>query len=410
MDGDMAQAIVYDVAAGRPIKDSKVKYDAAARKFREAVEAEWEEYQKEHPDAVLTVPAELPDAGIKVPKAVAKPKAVKESTVTGADWLAMAAAGHPVPSTIAERDFDAATRKRMAKHHTAMPDGSFPIAAKDPDAAKRHIVKRARALGLTAKLPDDWGIRESFTLTEADRLALRAAGHPVALVEKKGDDHFYGAWKGGSKSSGGGPASETAKGGSFSDKDGGADEIKLGAGNAKGPDFLDQGAFSHAKVGDHVQAIIAPKLEVGGSAVKLHGTVKEIKGERMGKAITIDAGKSGTYTVTRGEGGNMVGFVAGRPGGVSVNAGRGKNPIKPPPRAPRLPATSPFMQGRGERVHTAKSRGGPGFDRNSRWLKSGEKPWQPSELTPTGRLRRSKWTESDGAPDPLYERLKGQED
>ena len=51
-----------------------------------------------------------------------------------------------------------------------MPDGSFPIAnvkdlknaiksvgrSKNPAAAKAHIKKRARALGNTKLLPEDW--------------------------------------------------------------------------------------------------------------------------------------------------------------------------------------------------------------------------------------------------------------
>lgn len=55
----------------------------------------------------------------------------------------------------------------------ALPDGSFPIRngselsdaiqalgrAKDTAKAKRHIIKRARALGLIKKLPDSWGVR-----------------------------------------------------------------------------------------------------------------------------------------------------------------------------------------------------------------------------------------------------------
>lgn len=68
------------------------------------------------------------------------------------------------------RDFNTATRKRMAKSGTAMSDGSFPIAnaedlsnaihlagkAKDPAAARRHIIRRARALGLSGRIPDSW--------------------------------------------------------------------------------------------------------------------------------------------------------------------------------------------------------------------------------------------------------------
>jgi hypothetical protein len=68
------------------------------------------------------------------------------------------------------RAFDTKQRKQMADRKTAMPDGSFPIAnvedlknaiqaigrAKDPEAAKRHIRKRARALGAENLIPDSW--------------------------------------------------------------------------------------------------------------------------------------------------------------------------------------------------------------------------------------------------------------
>lgn len=71
---------------------------------------------------------------------------------------------------VVKRDFTAADRKRMAGEGKAMPDGSFPIAneedlhnavrlaghAKNPAAAKKHIIERARAMGLTSALPDDW--------------------------------------------------------------------------------------------------------------------------------------------------------------------------------------------------------------------------------------------------------------
>ncbi len=73
-------------------------------------------------------------------------------------------------SDVSERDYTADQRADFAKKGWALPDGSFPIAdrvdllnairaigrAKDPAAAKRHIIKRAKALGLTDLLPDDW--------------------------------------------------------------------------------------------------------------------------------------------------------------------------------------------------------------------------------------------------------------
>lgn len=68
------------------------------------------------------------------------------------------------------REFPAAKRRQMAKSGTAMPDGSYPIAnledlrnaiqaigrAKNPAAVKRHIRKRARALGHSDLIPDSW--------------------------------------------------------------------------------------------------------------------------------------------------------------------------------------------------------------------------------------------------------------
>lgn len=68
------------------------------------------------------------------------------------------------------RNFSTKQRKRLAKKGHALPDGSFPIVnesdlknaiqaygrASNKTKAKRHIIKRARALGATSLLPDDW--------------------------------------------------------------------------------------------------------------------------------------------------------------------------------------------------------------------------------------------------------------
>jgi hypothetical protein len=69
-----------------------------------------------------------------------------------------------------KREFSGQARERMAEAGTAMPDGSFPIAtrsdlmnairsvgrAKNYDAAKQHIIRRARALNAMDMLPEDW--------------------------------------------------------------------------------------------------------------------------------------------------------------------------------------------------------------------------------------------------------------
>lgn len=70
------------------------------------------------------------------------------------------------------RDFGSAERQKLTKKGQALPDGSFPIvtvadlrnaisawgrASADKKAAvKRHIIKRAKALGATNLLPDGW--------------------------------------------------------------------------------------------------------------------------------------------------------------------------------------------------------------------------------------------------------------
>jgi ATP-dependent protease ClpP protease subunit len=81
-----------------------------------------------------------------------------------------------------------ADRDRMAKSGEAMPDGSYPIADEEDldnaihavgrggdghDAIRRHIIKRAAALGLSSKIPDNWDSDGSLKdLSEHAILAL----------------------------------------------------------------------------------------------------------------------------------------------------------------------------------------------------------------------------------------------
>lgn len=72
---------------------------------------------------------------------------------------------------VEEKDFSTERRAKLADQGKAMEDGSYPIEseqdlknaiqsfgrAADPEAVKRHITKRAKALGLTKLLPADWG-------------------------------------------------------------------------------------------------------------------------------------------------------------------------------------------------------------------------------------------------------------
>jgi len=69
-----------------------------------------------------------------------------------------------------KRMYGSERRTELAKGGMALPDGSYPIVdesdlknaiqaygrAKDKEAAKRHIMKRARALGKEGMIPDEW--------------------------------------------------------------------------------------------------------------------------------------------------------------------------------------------------------------------------------------------------------------
>lgn len=75
-----------------------------------------------------------------------------------------------------KKDYNTAERRRMAEMGQAMPDGSFPIKnrvdlanaiqsvgrASNYEAARRHIIRRARALGLIQMLPQDWNVKKSL--------------------------------------------------------------------------------------------------------------------------------------------------------------------------------------------------------------------------------------------------------
>ncbi len=84
-------------------------------------------------------------------------------------WGSRQVAAHAA-GPAAHKDFSPKLRKKLAGTGAAMPDGSYPIEnendlknairsygrAKDPEAVKRHIKSRAKSLGLTRLLPDDW--------------------------------------------------------------------------------------------------------------------------------------------------------------------------------------------------------------------------------------------------------------
>lgn len=81
------------------------------------------------------------------------------------------------PFELEKKDYNSKQRQQMAGRGQAMPDGSYPIAneqdlknaiqsfgrAKNPAAVKRHIITRARALGLTDLLPEEWKTQKNIS-------------------------------------------------------------------------------------------------------------------------------------------------------------------------------------------------------------------------------------------------------
>lgn len=104
------------------------------------------------------------------------------------EWDQLREADHPnwILMQEAPRTFSGDVRKKYASSGVALPDGSFPIPdkdalsrairaigrASDPAKAKAHIITRAKALGATAMLPDDWqSSKEASTDNFGDKKA-----------------------------------------------------------------------------------------------------------------------------------------------------------------------------------------------------------------------------------------------
>lgn len=98
-----------------------------------------------------------------------------------------------------KRDFSDKERTRLASEGKAMPDGSFPISneqdlhnairlaghGKNPAAAKRHIIARANAMGMSDAIPADWKnvIADLTKDAEVPTLIGHEAAHNAPLAD-----------------------------------------------------------------------------------------------------------------------------------------------------------------------------------------------------------------------------------
>ena len=101
-------------------------------------------------------------------------------------------------SSVAEfRDYNEETRAKYAKEGIAMPDGSYPIEneadlrnaiqaygrAKDKEAAKKHIISRARALKATDSLPGKW--QEAALIASAEDIQAKFESMGVKTLAQR---------------------------------------------------------------------------------------------------------------------------------------------------------------------------------------------------------------------------------
>lgn len=104
---------------------------------------------------------------------------------------------------VEKREFDTERRETLADEGKALPDGSFPIVngkdlanavkaigrAKNPEKAKAHIKARARALGLTDQLPEEWKTEKSESMPDGSFTILSAKDleDALALINRAAD-------------------------------------------------------------------------------------------------------------------------------------------------------------------------------------------------------------------------------
>lgn len=142
------------------------------------------------PDVVKNALTALAAAGTAVTTdktdatAVAAP--TLQITVTGgpvSEDMIRGLVAEGVAAELRKADLSAGGRKKAAAAGAAMPDGSYPITSKgdlrkairavgrggaDHDAIRRHIIKRAKALGLEGMVPENWNADGTATADKAD--------------------------------------------------------------------------------------------------------------------------------------------------------------------------------------------------------------------------------------------------
>lgn len=103
-----------------------------------------------------------------------------------------------------KREFSTARRKELAGSGAALPDGSYPIVneqdlknaihaygrAKDKEKAKRHIIARAKTLGLSHLIPEGWGgSKKGAGLDDETEAMLKSVAAGLSLEDVQAASH-----------------------------------------------------------------------------------------------------------------------------------------------------------------------------------------------------------------------------
>ncbi|MFE5140314.1 hypothetical protein ACFRDV_22000 [Streptomyces fagopyri] len=172
------------------------------------------------PEAVRGALTSLAAAGAAVttePVTKAEAPAEQQETLISSPSLLLKVEGLPVSeetlrglvdARVTERlaelqkaDLSAGGRKKAATAGAAMPDGSYPITSKadlrkairavgrggaDHDAIRKHIIKRAKALGLEGMVPTDWNSDGTLKNAEKADDAAVTADQAAVVTQAEG--------------------------------------------------------------------------------------------------------------------------------------------------------------------------------------------------------------------------------
>ena len=100
---------------------------------------------------------------------------------------------------LAKREVSTDERQDLAEKGKALPDGSFPIAnvadlenavkayglAKNPDAAKAHIIEQAKALDAVDKLPASWNVTKAAEISGVTKDAEASINSPSDTYDEE---------------------------------------------------------------------------------------------------------------------------------------------------------------------------------------------------------------------------------